>query len=60
MATEEEKAIEYRRMMLARDRNQKARELALAGDPEARRALLDAWDPLIKALREANEAPSAD
>lgn len=52
-ADEEPRAIEYRRQMLARDTNDRHAAQALTGSTTARRALLDAWEPIIN----RNEPP---
>lgn len=57
MSSEEERAREYRRQQLARERNDKAAERALRGSTVARKALKDAWDPVSLALEEAAEPP---
>ena len=44
--SEDEKAIEYRRQMQAREDNRLAREKALAGSKAALDALEEAWRPL--------------
>jgi hypothetical protein len=46
MASEEERAREYRRQMQARANNRLVRERAMAGDAAARAALETAWAPL--------------
>jgi len=58
VSTEEERALEHRRSHLARKAATKAAEAALKGDPAARRALTEAWEPLQLAARErAGEGP---
>lgn len=52
MPSEEERAIEYRRMMKAREANSTANEKRLAGSESARKQLILNWEPLILALRE--------
>ena len=47
MASEEERAIEYRRKMVARVNAKIAREKALAGDPEVQKLLEESWAPLL-------------
>ena len=47
MASEVERAVEYRRMMVARVNAKIAREKALYGDPEYFKLLKEAWGPLI-------------
>ena len=47
VSSEAERAVEYRRMMVARVNAKIAREKALYGDPEYQRLLLEAWSPLI-------------
>lgn len=46
MATEQERALEYRRQQQAREENKLARERALVGNPNTRRQLQLAWDPI--------------
>ena len=47
MASEAERALEYRRMMIARVDAKIAREKALAGDPQVQQLLYDSWAPLL-------------
>lgn len=53
MTAEEVRAVEYRRQMIVRERNDLAAERALRGDPAAFRVLLDNWAPLILAVSES-------
>lgn len=56
MASDEEnRAAEYRRMMAARERNDRARARALAGSKSARRELEKRWEPLTLSLREGRQ-----
>ena len=48
MASEQERAIEYRRQAEVRVTNKLAREKALAGNPSYLTTLVEAWEPLRK------------
>lgn len=64
MPSEQERALEYRRMMQARQNNRLSREKELSGDPDARRQLdidwspmrhWDGWDPTIRVHDEEDD-----
>lgn len=55
MSAEEDRAAEFRRQLVARERHKRAAERALSGNPEKRRELQRSWDPVILAAREARE-----
>lgn len=51
--TEEERAALYRQQAVNRENARQANERALAGSSEARKALADAWEPVVLAVQEA-------
>lgn len=50
MSSESERAAAYRAMMASRAAKRAARERALGGNNTARRALQDAWQPVLDPL----------
>lgn len=55
MSEEDDRAAEYRRTMVARERNKRAAERALSGDTAKRRELERNWEPVVLGLQEARE-----
>jgi len=47
LTEEEQRALDYRKSLLTRERARKASERALKGDQAARKALDEAWHPLL-------------
>jgi hypothetical protein len=60
MATEEERAAEFRRTQAARAANTCTRERLLAGSPSARRTLWENWKTWVLPQPTVAETPDSD